>query len=219
MKDNSVINVLAVAITVAAWGGLRLLLHPGPPAIDRRAHEAVGEVLAAEAAKVLQPGARLVVIARAPKPCEVPASAAQLTGFLRTLKQSGLAVTSMHEIKLDPLRRVAVPPGDFYDLLRLGRDNDVIVSFLGPPAMEPAQLAKLGNRRPRVLAVCAGSLAAPVNLRQLFQQRLLVAAVVSRDDAPAHSTARNKRLAFEQMFKLITPANLAELPAASVARN
>lgn len=219
MKNNSAFNILAVAITVAAWGGLHLWLHPGPPAVDRRAHEAVGEVLAAEAAKVLQPGARLVVIARAPKPFAVPASAAQLTGFQRALKKLGLSVTSMQEIKLDPVRRVAVPPGDFYDLLRLGRDNDVIVSFLGPPVLEPAQLAKLGNRRPCVLAVCAGSLSAPVNLRQLFQQRLLVAAVVSRDDAPAHSTARNRRSAFDQMFKLITPANLAELAPAVAARN
>ena len=219
MKNSSAINVLAVAIIVAAWGGLHLWLNPGPPAVDHRAHEAAGEVLAAEAAKVLQPGARLVVIARAPKPFAVPASAAQLAGFQRALKKSGLSVTSLHEIKLDPLRRVAVPPGDFYDLLRTSRDSDVIVSFLGPPELEPAQFAKLGDRRPRVLAVCAGSLPAQMNLRQLFQRRLLVAAVVSRSDAQAHSTARNKKLAFDQVFKLITPANLAELGPAVAAGN
>jgi len=46
---------------------------------------------------------------------------------------------------------------------------------------------------------------------------LLSAAVVSRPDAPAR--ASNSQSAFEQMFKVITPANMSELPAVAVARN
>jgi hypothetical protein len=212
MNNSKAVNAVAVVITLAAWSGLYLFLHPQPPALDRRPHEGVGEVLAAEAMKVLEPGARIVVIARDPLPFEVPASTAQLDSFLRALKRAGQSVANIHRIQLDPLRRMAVPPGDFFELMRRGGEHDVFVSLLGPPVLEGPQLAKLGNKRPRVLALCAGTIPEQVDLQALFAQRRLTAAVITRRDAPARSTADSPQAAFEQMFTLIMIANLADLP-------
>ena len=217
MKNRNSISAVAAAITVAAWYGLYLFLHPHLPALDRRPHEAAGEVLAAEAVRFLGPGARLIVFARDPAPFPVPACAAQLDGFLRALKKSGKSVAATRRFKLDPLRVAAVPPGEFLDQMRFGKDDDVIVSFLGPPALDGPQLAKLGNKRSPVLAVCSGALPTHVDLKRLFDQKLLVAAIISRSDMPA--AAGGPRSAFDRMFQLITPANLQDLPPAALAGN
>jgi hypothetical protein len=57
-----------------------------------------------------------------------------------------------------------------------------------------------------------------VDLRKMFERQLLVTAVVSRTNAPARSTANSAEARFDQMFQVVTPANVAELPEAVVAR-
>jgi len=211
MTNSRIINALAVATLVAAGWWLCDSLQPQPPAVDRRPHLAAGEALAAEAVRLLTPGAKLTVIARAATPFQVPASAAQLEGFQRALKKNGTPIAALREYQLDPLRPVSVPPGDFFELMRRGQDNDVIVSFLGPPVLDGGQLAKLGAKRPRVLAMCSGAMPQQVDLQRLFDQQLLWAAVVSRNDAPVRKTARSGQQAFDQMFRWITRDNLREL--------
>jgi hypothetical protein len=218
MQDSRTINAVAAATTAAAWVSLYLFLHPRPPGIDRRPHEALGEILASEAVKLMEPGARLIVLVRDAHSFEVPAAEAQWEGFQRGLLQTGTKVSVPRSFKVDPLRLAGVPPGEFFDLLRQGRDNDVIVSFLGPPALDPDQLAKLGPKRSRVLAVCSGAMPAQVDLKGIFEQKLLAAAVVSRPDAPAKAGPGGAQSAFEQMFRLITPTNLSDLPRAALAR-
>jgi hypothetical protein len=210
---RNVVNVVAAATIVAAWSCLYQFFHPHPPAIDRRPHVVVGEVLAGEALKRLTPDSRLIVIARAPQPFQVPASAAQLEGFLRAIARAKRTVAVTRTLQVDPLRVVNVPPGEFFDLIRGARGNDVIVSFLGPPVLSREQVAKLGSQRPHILAVCSGAMPTQVNLRQIFDQKLLAVAVVSRDGAPAHADAGSPQAAFEQMFRLITHDTVSELPS------
>src|SRR5687767_1690375 len=135
MANKRVINWLAGAVIMAALVWLYLFFNPRPPAINRPLHKRVGEVLAAEALKLLEPGARLIVIARAKEPFQVPAAAAQLDAFLRTIEKAGKNVTTTRLLTVDPLRVTSVPPGDFFDLMRQAGSNDVIVSFLGPPLL------------------------------------------------------------------------------------
>jgi len=211
MTNSKKLNVVAGGTTVAALLSLFFSLHSTPPAVDFRPHEALGEVLAAEASRLLAPGARLIVLARDPQPYQVPASAAQVDSFARAVRKSGHSITAIRTFKLDPLRLVAVPSGDFFALLRNGREGDVIVSFLGPPVLDEGQLAKLGGKRSHILAVCSGAVPAQVDLKKLFEQKLLTAAVVSRYDAPTRAVSGSKQNSFEQMFKIITSANVSEL--------
>lgn len=213
MANKKAINYVAVTVIMAALGWLYLFFNPRPPPIDRRLHNKVGEILALEAIKLLEPGARLIVIARAKEPFKVPAAAAQLDSFLRTIEKSGKTVSSTRLLKLDPLRVASVPPGDFFELLRQARSNDVIVSFLGPPLINDDQLNRLAGKRPRVLALCS-AMPAQVDLRKMFERQLLLTAVISRTNAPpgpASDTAA--QAAFDQMFQVITPANVSQLPA------
>ena len=217
MANQRITNGLAGVVTVAAWVWLYLFFHPRPPGIDRHLHAAVGERLAQEAGALREPGARLIVLARAPEPFQVPAAAAQLEGFLRAVKKSGQSPPIVRPLALDPLRVVRVPPGDFYELMRQGQDKDVIVSFLGPPpVLDAQQLAKLGARRPRILAVCSGAMPEQVDLAKIFGQKLLLGAVVERPDRPGRPTTDERRSSFDKVFKWITPANLSELPTAAL---
>ena len=166
-----------------------------------------------------EPGARLIVIARAKEPFQVPAAAAQLDAFLRAIEKAGKNVTTTRLLKVDPLRVTSVPPGDFFDLMRQAGSNDVIVSFLGPPLLNDEQVSRLAGKRPRILALCSGAMPLQVDLRKMFERQLLLTAVISRTNAPARSTAGSAQAAFDQMFQVVTSANVAELPALAVARH
>ncbi len=158
MANKRLINWLAGAVITATVVWLYLFFNPRPPAIDRPLHKRVGEVLAAEATKLLEPGARLIVIARAKEPFEVPAAAAQLDAFMRAIEKAGKNISTTRLLKVDPLRITSVPPGDFFDLMRQAGSNDVIVSFLGPPLLGDEQLSRLARKRPRILALCSGAM-------------------------------------------------------------
>jgi hypothetical protein len=218
MANKKVTNCLAGAVIVAALAWLYFSFNPRPPSIDRSLHHKVGEVLAAEALKLLEPDARLTVIARAKEPFHVPAAAAQFDAFLRAIEKSGKKVSTTRLLKVDPLRVVSVPPGDFFELMRNAKTNDVIVSFLGPPLLNDDQLRKLAGKHPRVLALCSGAMPVQVDLKKMFQQQLLVTAVISRTNAPAQPSANASQDAFDQMFKVITPLTVSELPPLVVTR-
>jgi NAD(P)-dependent dehydrogenase (short-subunit alcohol dehydrogenase family) len=212
MANTKVTNGLAVTIVIAALVWLYVFFNPRPPPIDRALHEKVGEVMAAEATKLLEPGAKLIVVARATDPFEVPAAAAQLDALLSALEKSGKNVSTKRLLKVDPLRVTSVPPGDFLELMRQASANDVIVSFLGPPLLSDDQLIKLGTKRPRIVALCSGAMPLQVDLRKVFERQLLATAVISRTNAPAKPAAGSPQQGFDQMFQVITLANVSELP-------
>lgn len=217
MTNRRAVNAVAAAAILTAWCGLYAFLHPRPPGPDPGPHKALGRALAAEATRSLAPGARILVIARDAEPYRVPAAAIQVESFLRALKKTGQPVAGVHRIRLDPLRLTAVPPGDFFDLLRHGTDRDVIVSFLGPPVLERDQWARLGPRHPRVLAVCTGAMPAQVDLRSLFQQGLLSAAVIDKGAVVSPSTSDRGGGEFDRHFQWVTPATLDALPGSPTA--
>jgi hypothetical protein len=206
VKNQPVINAVAVTILIVASMLVFRWHQPRPPGIDPRPHEGLGEALATEAVRLLQPGARLIVIARDTARSPMPAADAQLKGLLRGVRQAGQAVAELRRIQLDPLRPTAVPRGDFYDLLRLGRESDVIVSLLGPPLLDPGQKARLDERPRRILAACTSATPTPTELRQLAAEGLLTVAVVRRPDAPAHAGAGSRQKAFGQLFEVRTAA-------------
>jgi hypothetical protein len=202
-------NILAGLVTVAAWVVIFFTFNPIPPSFDRGPHRALGKVLAQEALKLQQPGGRVFVITRDTVMFKTPAFEAQAEGFRQTLKKARVEIAATRLLKVDPLRVVGVPPSDFLDLLSKANEKDVIVSFMGPPVLDSGQLTKLepGNR-PRVLAVCSGAMPRQIDLKRLFDEKLLHAVVISRGE-PATSSGTGE---FDRLFKLITPANLAELP-------
>jgi len=213
MAKPAFIRIASLVALALAWLAIYRQLHPAPPSIDPKPHRALGQWLAARALESPIGEARLTVLARDPRSFQVPAEAAQLAAFQSAIHQAGRKIHEIRWINLDPLRISGVPPGDFFDLLRQSRPQDVIVSFLGPPALEEDQFHRLGPQRPRVLAVCSGSTPDRVDLPQLFENKLLAGAIVSRRSPPPPSPSSS--LTFDQMFQWITSANATDLPRPS----
>ena len=114
-------------------------------------------------------------------------------------------------LKLNPIRLIAVAPGDFFDVLKKASEEDVIVSLLGPPVLTDRDVQRLGASHPKVVAVCSGWAPRQVNLRRIFEQGLLTTAIISRPD-PSASGGGSAQEIFSRNFALITSANLSELP-------
>jgi hypothetical protein len=216
VRNRKSVNWAAGIVITMATLWLYLFLYPSPPPLDARPHQGLGAALAEEAMKLGDASTRLIVIVRDQVSFQLPATKAQLDSFHRTLKTAGRSAATVRTIKEDPLRVVGVQPGEFFELLRQAKENDVFVSFLGPPVLAEDQLRKLGPKRPRVAALCAGAMPARVDLKKAFEQQLLHTAIVSRAEAPANVASGNAQAAFEQRFKVITSANLAELSALNV---
>ena len=204
-------GIFAGLAIIAAWAVIYFSLYPLPPPLDRGPHRALGQVLAQEALKLRQPGGRVFLITRDTTMFKSPAFEAQAEGFRQTLKKARVEIAATRLQKVDPLRVLGVPPGDYLDLLSKTNDKDVIVSLLGPPVLEAGQIAKLDSNRARVLAVCSGAMPRQIDLKRLFDEQLLHAAVISRSE-PAASPAPGPTGEFDRFFKLITPANLTDLP-------
>ena len=212
---NQTIKITLASLTIAGAAlTLFFTFYPLPPRLDAVPHEALGQAVAQEASKLLGSGGRILLIARDTRTFPNPAADVQIRSFLQTLKQSGLRVGFTNLVKLDPLRVVGVPPGDFFQILKRGSDADVVVSFLGPATLSEEQVAKLGDKAPKVIAVCTGEMPRQVNLKRLFEQKLLHAAVISRRGLAAAPPASGRgREWFDYLFAMVRPGDFSELPA------
>lgn len=189
-------------------------LWPWPPPPNVALHEALGQELAQQALRLLGPGGRLIVIARDTSEIESPAARIQLRAFESTCHRAGQPVALRRLIRVDPLRPVAVPPGDFFELLRKTSTNDVVVSFMGPPALTGAQASRLRRGHARVVALCTGPIPNQVDLRRLFGLELLHVAVVDRPEATLTALKPDASKGwFSLFYRLVTNGNVAELPA------
>jgi hypothetical protein len=204
-----VVSLLAIA---AAGGVLCFRYFKPPPEIEPQPHLAIGEALATQTAKAVGPGGRITLIAPDLVAFKHAGAEVQLQAFHQALRQAKLTVGATNWIKLNPLYLRRVPPGDFAELLRKQSDADVIVSLLGPPLLTAEQKARIGERRPRVVAVCSGDLPLHFNLNSLFADNLLHAAIISRRAPGPAPQTDNLSQWFDHFFQWITAQNLADLP-------
>jgi hypothetical protein len=167
---------------------------------------------------LLQPGGQVAVITRDTTSFKNPASEILLASFKKTLAKAHIKIETVQALQVDPLRPVQVPTGDLLELLHKLPKGSVVASFLGPPLLDQGPLIQLGEIKAAIVAFCSGSLADTVDLRPLFEQGLVNAAVVSRRNAPAaHSQPRDLQGWFDQNFLAVDRANAASYsPAAAV---
>jgi len=213
MRENGTLQAAACLAIVGSAAAIYFCTSGGfGVGIDRRPHQATGAVMAQQALALIKPGGQLVIIARDTAAFKNPASDIQLASFRREVSKVRAIIGSVHALQVDPLRPLEVPAGDFFDLLRKATPADVIVSFMGPPLLTETQRRQLPEARPAVVAFCPGTLPEQVDLRLLFEQGLLNAAVIANakkaKSGPRPSTLRQ---CFDQSFLLITHSNLAML--------
>ena len=142
-----------------------------------------------------------------------PASDVLLKSFRAELSRNAVKIDALQSIEVDPLRPVSVPAGDFFQWITKSEKGSVLVSFMGPPVLNDTQVSRLGEIKPAIIALCSGPVRDQVNLRTLFSQGLLRAAVVSRRPVLARSAgASTDRDAFDREFVAVTAENAPALP-------
>jgi hypothetical protein len=217
MRDNKVVGPTAALVILGSVltmvfsfsGGL------GPP-FDPSPHEAAGRVLARQTLSLLKPGGQVIVIARDTVTFKAPASEAQLAAFRKELTKAGAKIDSIQFFEIDPNKPLVVPADDFIRFIRSATNGSVIVSLMGPPILTDAQVTQLGHIEPAIVAFCPGAVRNQVDLRSLFAQGSLKAAVVSKPHASiARGPAENEQDTFDRQFIEVTPTNLAALSTPS----
>src|SRR5438477_6493871 len=122
MSVNAAVVIrVSVVVAYATFHGF------GPP-IDTTAHKALGRVIAEEALKARSEGGRVMVVGRDTSTQKNPYADAELKTLQDTLKNSRGVVAIIRLVKLNPIRLVAVAPGDFFEVLKKCSENDVVVS-------------------------------------------------------------------------------------------
>lgn len=217
-------RILDVASGLAMAGSALLAyfaVNEWPARPDRSRHAALGQALAREALRHLQPGQPVIAITRDTEAFAHPESDAQWKGFQQAIREGGAEVTLAPSIQVDPLRNVEVPPGDFFEWLRKAPPGSVIVSFMGPPVLSPEQQARLGEVRPAVVAFCPGTVADRVDLRPLFEGGLLRGALVERRDGPVarpRGGASSPPEWCDANYRMVGAGDVAELYDAETGR-
>lgn len=189
-----------------------------PPTIDRTFHQSVGQAIALETLSRWKPGGTITAILRDTAEFKHPEADAQFAGFRSAIQKAGGTVDTVLTLQVDPLRPIAVPPGDFFELIRKGSSGSVLVSFMGPPELTSEQRAQLTDIKPTIVAFCPGRVADRARLRDLFDNGLLHLAIVDRTPAPTPTAAhagkspKNSRpLTFEETYRILRPADAASL--------
>lgn len=214
MRDNKAIGTLAGLVALGSGLVLVFCVSGGlGPRLDPRPHQAAGRVLAEQALSLLKPGGTLMVITRDTAAFENPAADALLASVRQRLGKAGVKIDSIQALKVDPLRPLAVPAGDFFQWIKSQAKGNVILSLMGPPILNEAQLAQLGEVKPAIIAFCPGPLRDQADLRSLFSRGLLQAAVVSKRKAALAAGGLSEQQAFDRQFVAVTPGNLAALTA------
>ncbi|HUS35574.1 MAG TPA: hypothetical protein VM680_09510 [Verrucomicrobiae bacterium] len=182
-----------------------------PAPVDRKLHSEIGKALATEASALLRPGAKVTLITRDTATFPQPALDVLIKSFERNINRN--TQVAKLTVAVDPLRPASVPPGDFFELLRKSKPDDVVVSLLGPPVLSDQQRFMLGGVQAKVIALCNGGMSANLNLRSLFDAGLLHAAVVSRQFAPTKTdTQRQIPRDFANLYQTYNAKELATLP-------
>ena len=207
-----VFSLLAIVVSL----GILLFRYFQPvPKIESRPHLALGEALAERAAKLLGSGGRITLIAPDTVAFKYPGAELQLKAFHQALRRAGLSVAVTNLIRLAPLRPPRVPPGD--EFVRKLSDADVVVSLMGPPNLTADQKARLGEKRPKVIAVCSGDMPRQINLKAPFADNLLQAVIISRAKPGPPPASENLAPWFDYYFQWITPQNVSDLPGMETA--
>ena len=208
--------VASVLLMLVAVALLASRYYFPTPKIEALPHAGIGEALA-ERVRQFGGKGRVVLIVPDTSEGKFPGAALQLEAFHAALRRANLTVALTNVVKIDPNRVLRAPPGDFADLLKKLTDADVVVSLLGPPVLNGDQKARIGERHPKIIAVCTGDLPRQVNLKTIFAEQFLHAAIISRPGVGLTTpTSDNPADWFQHYFLWVTPQSLADLPEGGV---
>ncbi|MDE3067371.1 MAG: hypothetical protein KGJ60_07440 [Verrucomicrobiota bacterium] len=202
----------AVLVTLISVAWIWWTEFAAPAANDAPLNEAVGRVLAEQTARIVGRTGSIVLVLMETR--HAPELQVQVDSFQKNLKLLG-AIAIQDRVVLDPGNNPKYRPGSglsakrFLKIVRKHPGVDAIVSLIGAPRMSDAQLAEL-KPVPRLIAETHS----PERLVNLFDRKILVAAVVPRFEfpAPGPKKPRTDQQWFDRYYQLLGPGSAIPKP-------
>lgn len=217
MRNAKVAGTIALLASAASLFIILAVVWPMRPGLNRSLHRAIGSAIAKQAIQLLGQGGNIALITRDTESFPQPALDVLLASFTKEAGRAGAKIVSIQRMQVDPLRPVEVPPGDFFEVLRKASAGTVVVSLLGPPMLAEDQWARLRPLKAKVVAFCPGTLVETVDLRRLFENGCLHAAVVSRRLSTSESKDQHPvQQEFEALYAIVSSSDLSQLPNAGI---
>lgn len=175
------------------------------PEVNVSLHQAVGQVMAEETSRLVGHVGKIVVVTMEPR--NAPELRIQIAAFEKHLKLLG-SITVQETIVLDPGDNPKFRPGSglstkrFLKIARKHQGVDAIVSFVGSPQVEEADLSQL-KTPPRFIAETHS----PEKSMTLLDKKVLLAAIVPRFEFPAPGPRKpeTSRQWFDRYFQVVSP--------------
>lgn len=174
-------------------------------------HRRIGQVLAEQASKALGSKGHIVSIAIDTK--EWPELKIQLEAFKAALKKLGQYEIREYELDTKDQAKYGLGSGlsgrRYVRTVKKNEKADLFVSFVGAPKLSSEEVAELGKKPKLIVESRSGD-----NVYSLFQDKLIVAAVVSRFQfpAPAPEKPHTPDEWFVKRYQVLTADN-AKAPA------
>jgi hypothetical protein len=210
-------DVKAVAALTVSAGVALLLMWSGcgrGGKVERGPYAALGEVAAKAISGLLEGKGKLVLLVSEADNNSATAVGVAVKAFNETLKQArGVQVAATEAIK--PAMAVALSgaepltPERFVELVSKHAAADALVSFVGVPRLTPAQIGRLPQPRPKIVAVVTYN----PPTKALFAQGVLQLAILARPAAaPSARTPVTSQEWFDANYQLVTAATAGSLP-------
>ncbi len=178
---------------------------------------ALAEVVGEEVAKLAGPAAKVLVLAPASGDPAAVWLDPVLKSFSASLKQHGgvtVAATEKVKARLDdpsPTRE-ELTAAQFDGFLRGVKGATAIVSFVGFPVLDAAQIAGLKDHQVKLVAIYTAGPQAGPHYKKLLEARVLDLAILPRMDLPAGAAQPpvTPRDFFDRQYLLVTPETAAK---------
>ena len=173
-------------------------------------HQYIGQTLAQHAARAAGQKRHIVTIAIDTK--DWPELKTQIKAFKAALKKLGNYELREYEMDTKDQPKYGVGSGlsgrRYVRTVKKNPNADVFVSFVGAPKLTPDEMAELGTKPKLIVESRSGD-----NVPALFENKLAVAAVVSRFQfpAPAPEKPRTAEQWFVKRYQVLTPESLPKL--------
>jgi hypothetical protein len=203
-RHQVVIAVAAVCAILASAAWI-YWFEFGSPAQNAQLHQAVGQVLAEETARLVGHRGKIVLVTVDHH--TAPELKIQIDSFQKQLKLLG-GVTIKDTVVVDPGENLKYRPGAglsakrFLKIVRKNPDVDAIVSFIGAPQLSDQELAET-KTVPKLVAETHS----PEKLANLLEKKILLSAIVPRYEFPAPGPRKPKtsRQWFDRYFQILSP--------------
>jgi hypothetical protein len=195
-------TAICVIVASAAW---IYRFEFGFSGQNAQLHQAVGQIMAEETARVVGHQGKVVIITVDNR--TAPELKTQIDSFQKQLKALG-GISIKDIVVLDPGENLKYRPGAglsakrFLKIVRKNPGVDALVSFIGAPQLSDQELAEM-KTVPKFIAETHS----PEKLANLLEKKLLLSAIVPRYEfpAPGPRKPRTSREWFDRYCQILSP--------------